>query len=138
MVEVIRGIVITIYNRDYSKLAIETPLHIYDINSEVASYVLEEGDKLLGVVIDKKFNICTHVTFENNVILFGYINSRRKDGAFSFQTLPKFNKLSYNPYEPKYSLGRRTKVYMSQIRDVYINFNQFRQLCHIHWYKNKN
>ena len=103
---VIRGISVEMEGnaKGYKKIAIETPLHIYKLNNAVMKFPLREDDKVLGVIVDKEFNICYAVTLGNNEKAFGYFSKNNKDASMSFQTINNFDKFSYDPYKSLYLL----------------------------------
>jgi len=123
-VEVIRGIVVTL-NRNGNKIvAIETPLHIYELNNDIMKFPVEEDDKLLGTVTDHSFNICYDVTLVNNKKVFGYFSQSNEYAGLSFQAIKGFDKFSYNSYNPLYSLDEEIKISLRQIANMQIDLNK--------------
>src|ERR1700749_3874605 len=98
-IDVVRGIATWVVHRGESlKIGILTPQHIYNINNDAISFSLDEDEKVLGVVIDNKFNICFHICADkisnDTETAFGYIvSSHAKKGSYSFQIINGFNNL---------------------------------------------
>jgi hypothetical protein len=133
-IDVVRGIATWVVHRGESlKIGILTPQHIYDINNDAVSFSLDEDEKVFGVVINNKFNICfpicTDKFSDDKETAFGYIvSSRAKKGSYSFQIINGFNRLFYNPYEAAYTLGEETNITIRQVKDMVVYWNPFNKL----------
>jgi signal peptidase I len=121
-VEIIRGIPTFVFNRDYVKRGIVTPNDIYNINKVyTATYKLSKKHKVVGVVIDKVFNICYDIRLTNGQTAFGYFVSNT-NGSYRVQQVEGFNKFTYNPFENKYALGKEIEVKETEIKEALYQF----------------
>lgn len=101
-----RGIIIA----DEQGMAVRSPGHIYHLNNEAFfRKSLNENDKVLGVIINKKFSVCREFISVTGHFVFGYVKKESNPGnQLSIQIIPGFEPNSFNPFEAEYDLGEVT------------------------------
>jgi hypothetical protein len=118
-VEVIKGIPVFVFNRDYVKRGIVTPQHIYHISKVYTkTYTLRNKHRLLGVVIGIQFNICYYIKLQSSKEVFGYFVSNDTNGNYLVQQIKGFNKFTCNSFENSYPLGEEIEIQETEIKEV--------------------
>ena len=116
-VNIERGILVL---DDLERLHVYSPLHTYFLNTMSMferTYLIDE--KLLGVVVDKKFNICDDFILTDGTIYFGYIsNNGFWSEAVRVQLIEGFDRRTYNPFKNTYSLGKEIVIPKNDIENL--------------------
>jgi hypothetical protein len=116
-VEVKRGIVGRFFPSE--TLCIDTAKHCYPLN-EVYNALPNVDERVLGVVIEERFNLCYEIFLENGKKVFGYFISSNIPGHYLIQEINIFNRSAYNPFETTYSLGEIFEVNPDEIMSTTI------------------
>lgn len=116
--EIIRGIVTTIYNKNNSFMAVESVQHCHELNKICFPVYIKTEDRVLGTIIDEKFNICFDISLKNGQTVFGTFLFKSKNGKIKIQLVNDFNRMTYYPYETFYQKGKILAVIESDIISV--------------------
>jgi hypothetical protein len=103
-----------------NKAVVFSPGHSYQLNIVSlinAEYVAD--DKLLGVIIENKFNICDEFNLTDGRKYFGFITGNGFDSlAIRFQIISGFDKYVFNPYiNNEYELGEEIVISKTEIKE---------------------
>ena len=116
--DIIRGIVSFSYGKESRELVIKSVGSVHFANDLHLLAPLSENAKVLGCIIENKYNICYEVELKNKEKFIGYITS--KNGSeLKFQTIKKFDKYLYNPFKPEYELGNKIEIGENEIVDIH-------------------
>lgn len=118
--DIIRGIVNIISGNNKAIIAVEVVGNIHKANDVYALKTIANEDKVLGVLIDDKFNICCHVILNEREV-FGYFISN-DSGKYKFQPIQGFNKFTYDHNKPTHKLGKEISFNESEIKEVNYQF----------------
>ena len=115
--KIIRGIVTTVVHRNERfKLNAVSAQHMYDIN-DLYNAGLNPEDRVIGVVINDKLNLCYDIVLNNRNSAFGYF-IEKNDTRFKLQLIEGFNKFQYNPYKNDYLLGQQISFNENEIKSI--------------------
>jgi len=107
--KIVRGI-IRCNNRN--EMIVQSPGHIYHLDFEsFFSQNLKENDKVLGIILNKKFCVCREFISNTGEFVFGYVTKKDTPGKqLSIQTIPGFEPNTFNPYMADYTTGVEVTV----------------------------
>jgi hypothetical protein len=122
-VELIKGIPVFVFNRDYVKRGMVTPQRIYHISKVYTkTYTLRNKHRLLGIVIGIQFNICYYIKLQSGKEAFGYFVSNDTNANYLVQQIKGFNKFTYNPFKNSYPLGEEIEIQETEIKEAVYDF----------------
>ncbi len=117
-VEVSRGRIGNVIGKNYCKQGVETVGYIFDIEDTFVPFELKEKEKVLGVVLNGKFNICYDIALNNVDTIFGYFTENDSKGNYLFQPIDNFNRQTFYPFEPTYRKGQKTGINEGDIKTI--------------------
>lgn len=112
--EIIRGIV---GENNRQELKVMSVAAMSSINNQLEGIKLKIDDKLLGVIINNKFNICYNIGLKNGQNQFGYV-FKMTDNNYEIQTFEGFDKNQFNPFDANYILGKELSISISEIEKM--------------------
>ncbi len=117
-VEVNRGWVGNVIGKNYCKQGVLTVGFLFDIDETILPVKLNENEKVLGVVLDDKFNICYDVKLNNEEKAFGYFTENDSKGNYTFQVIEGFSRQAFYPFEPTYKKGKKIGINQADIKTI--------------------
>ena len=87
-----------------NEMIVRSPGQIYHLNNEsFFSRSLKENDKVLGVIVENKFNVIREYITNKGEFIYGYLLQKSKPGII--QSISNFNPNNYDPFRSIYKLG---------------------------------
>jgi hypothetical protein len=110
-----RGIIIVGNN---NKIQVKCPGSIYDLPPLIDPVEFNLNDKVIGVIIEEKFNIIFNFNLSSGKNEFGYYTKKWIEDDFKIKPLIDFNPLTFDPYNSEYEFSEEIEFNRNQVISV--------------------
>lgn len=102
---------------DNEEIIVYSPGRIHPINPvSLDTSIYRNGEKVIGVIIDKKFNPLQQFEQIENTVAFGYVLDFDPDTRYiSIQLIKDFSLKDFNPFNAYYYLGKIISIQTNKI-----------------------